>query len=834
MTMTGGSDLSALAHNLRHTLRKLLRAPLFSGVAILTLAVAIGSNAAIFSVVNGVLLKPLPFKDPETLVGIWHKAPGLGFPEVNQSPALHFTYLDESRTFESVGMWDNSAVSVTQVAEPEQVPSMNVTHQVLPMLGIQPVVGRTFSEEDDSPGTPETIILGYGYWQRRFGGDPSAVGRTLTVGGRPMEVIGVLPAGVRFLSHDPDVYLPFRFDKANVFVGNFSYQAVGRLRPDATLAQANADVERMIPLAVERFPGGITKGILEQAQFGAMVRPLKQDVVGDVGKVLWVLLGTVAMVLLIACANVANLFLVRAEGQQQEMAVRTAMGASRAHITGQLLWESIVLGTLAGMLGLALAYGGLKLLVVLGPESLPRLGEITVDGRVLAFTLLISLGSGALFGLFPALRFGAANLASTLKEGGRGGSAGKAQHMARNTLVVAQIALALVLLAGSGLMVRSFQALRNVDPGFTDPEEVLTFRVSIPAAEVEDPLVVTQTHQEILRRVQSIPGVASAAITSSVTMDGNDSNDPLESEANPVLGDQIPPIRRYKFIGEGTFATLGNRMVAGRDITWSDIAQHAKVVVVTEDLARAEWGDARSAVGQRVRQSLGAGNNGGGWYEVVGVSGEIRDNGVGQDPVPTVYWPQVVEDFYNEQGPRAQRSMAYAVRVRAGNPNDLLPAIREAVWAVNPNLPLARVRTLDELAAGSMAQTSFTLIMLGIAAAVALFLGAVGIYGVISYVVSQRTREIGVRMAMGAESADVSRMVLKQAGGLAALGVLVGLVTAAGLTRLMASLLFGVGALDPLTFGSVAVGLSVVAMVASWVPAYRASRVDPVVALRDG
>ncbi|HKJ01222.1 MAG TPA: ABC transporter permease, partial [Longimicrobiales bacterium] len=352
--------MNALAHNLRRTLRKLWRAPLFSGVAILTLAVAIGSNAAIFSVVNGVLLKPLPFKDPETLVGIWHTAPGLGFPEVNQSPALHFEYLEESRTFETVGMWDNGAVSVTQLAEREQVASMNVTYQILHMLGIQPVVGRTFTQEDDSPGTPETVILGYGYWQRRFGGDPSAVGRTLTVSGRPMEIIGVLPADTKFLAFDPDVYLPFRFDEANVFVGNFSYQAIGRLRPDATIAQANADVERMVPLAVERFPGGITKGMLEQARFGALVRPLKQDVVGDVGKVLWVLLGTVAMVLLIACANVANLFLVRAESRQREQALRSALGATRGDMVRYYLTESVTLAVGGGALGLALAWGGVK------------------------------------------------------------------------------------------------------------------------------------------------------------------------------------------------------------------------------------------------------------------------------------------------------------------------------------------------------------------------------------------------------------------------------------------------------------------------------------------
>lgn len=822
--------MDTLRHQLRITLRMLLKAPLFSAVAILTLAVGIGSNAAIFSVVNGVLLKPLPFPDPESLVGIWHTAPGLGFDEVNQSPAFHFTYLDESRTFESVGMWDNGSVSVTGLAEPEQVASMNVTWQILPMLGIDPLLGRRFSEEDDTPGTPETVVLGHGYWQRRFGGAPDVVGRTLTINGVTREIISVLPEDTRFLSYDPDVYLPFRFDRTRVFVGNFSYQAIGRLRPDASVASANADVERMVPMAVERYPGGVTMGMLEQARFGALVRPLKQDVVGDVGNVLWVLLGTVAMVLLIACANVANLFLVRAEGRQREMAVRTAMGAGRGDLTGQLLLESVVLGAAAGVVGLGLAAAGLKLLVTMGPESIPRLSEIGVDARVLAFTFVVSVLAGVLFGLFPALRLGMPNLVGILKEGGRGGSAGRERHVARNTLVVAQMALALVLLTGSGLMVRSFQALRAVDPGFTAPEEVLTFRVSIPSAEMEDPALAAQTHQEMLRAVHALPGVASASITSSVTMDGYDSNDPLESEARPVAGDQIPPLRRYKFVGAGTFATLGNRMLAGRDLTWADIDQRAKVVIVTENLAREEWGDPASAVGQRVRQAFGEGREGP-WYEVVGVAADIRDNGIGRDPVATVYWPQVMEEFYDAPV-FTSRSMAYAVRTASVSPTSLLPSVREAVWSVNPNVPLAQVRTLDEIAQGSMAQTSFTLVMLAIAAGVALFLGAVGIYGVISYVVSQRTREIGVRMAMGAESADVSRMVLKQAGALAGLGVLVGLGAAAALTRLMASLLYGVSPLDPVTFGSVAIALSAIALLASWIPAWRASRVDPVVALR--
>lgn len=823
-------SLDALRHQLRYAVRKLLRAPLFTTVAILTLGVGIGANAAIFSVVRGVLLKPLPFEDPDELVGIWHTAPGLGFDLVNQSPALHFTYVEESRTFESVGMWDNTQVSVTGLAEPEQVDAMMVTHQTLPLIGVRPFLGRAFTEEDDSPGTAETVILGNGYWKSRFAGDPGVLGRTVTINGVSREVIGVMAPDFRFLRFDPAVYLPFRFDRGEVFLGNFSYQALGRLRDGATLEQANADVERMIPMAVEKFPDGISLGNLREAGFAANLRPLKDDVVGDVGSVLWVLLGTVAIVLLIACANVANLFIVRAEGRQKEMAVRTAMGAGRGQVAGQLLTESAILGVAGGVIGLALAFGGLELLVALGPENLPRLNEIGIDAVVMTFTFAVSVLAGLLFGLVPALKFGGSSLVNALKEGGRGGSAGKEQHFARNVLVVAQMALALVLLTGSGLMVRSFQALRNVDPGFDAPEEMLTFRVTIPTAEVEEPIQVALAHQEILRRIQAIPGVESAAFSSSVTMDGWDSNDAVEAEDHPVEGDQIPPIRRFKFIGEGYHATMGNPVLAGRSITWGDIQDQAMVAVVTEDLALEHWDSPAATIGKRIRTY--AGNLGEGeWREIVGVVGSIHDDGMSEETVPTVYWPQVIKDFWGEDT-FTQRSMAYAVRTRTANPTSVLDEAREAVWSVNPNLPLARVRTLDEIVSDSMARTSFTLIMLGIAAAVALFLGAVGIYGVISYVVSQRTREIGVRMAMGAEKLDVSRMVLKQASALALGGVVIGLVAAAGLTRLMSALLFGVSPMDPVTFAAVALGLSAIALFASYVPARRAAGVDPVVALR--
>ncbi len=469
--------MDSFVHDLKYTVRKLLRAPLFSTVAVLTLAVGIGSNSAIFSVVNGVLLKPLPFENPERLVGIWHTAPGLGFDEVNQSPALHFTYVADSRTFESVGMWDNGSVTVTGLEEPEQVESMYVTHQTIPMLGVHPVIGRAFSPEEDSPDGPQTALLGHGYWREAFGGDPGVIGKTVLVNGVSREIIGVMPDGFRFLRYDPALYLPFRFDESEVFMGNFSYQAIGRLLPDATVEQANADVERMAPIAVERYPGGINLGMLKEAQFGARVRPLKADVVGDVGSVLWVLLGTVAIVLLIACANVANLFIVRAEGRHREIAVRTAMGAGRSKITGQLLMESLVLGVVGGIAGLALAFGGLKLLAALGPESLPRIQEIGLDPIVLAFTAGVSMLASILFGLLPAFQYGRTNLAQSLREGGRGGSEGKERHTARNVLVMAQMALALVLLAGSGLMIRSMQALRSVDPGFDDPASVLSFRL---------------------------------------------------------------------------------------------------------------------------------------------------------------------------------------------------------------------------------------------------------------------------------------------------------------------------------------------------------------------
>jgi putative ABC transport system permease protein len=828
----------------RRVARLLSRAPLFTAAAVITLAVGIGATTAIFSVVYGVLLKPLPFAEPETLVGVWHTAPGLGAPLMNQSPATYFTYRDEGRTFEDIGMWDNTAVSVTGAGEPERVDALLVTDGTLGILRVQPMLGRRFSGDDDSTRTAETVMLAHAYWQRKFAGDPNIIGRQIMIDGKPRQVIGVLPAGFKFLNNNAQLVLPFRFNRAEVFIGNFSYQAVARLKPGVTIEQANADIARMIPLIVERFPlpPGFTRTMFEEVKMGPLVRPLSVDVIGDVGRVLWVLLGTVSIILLIACANVANLFLVRAEGRQQEIAVHAALGATRARIAWELLSESLTLGVLGGAAGLFLAYLGIGLLAATAPEGLPRVNEIGLDPIVILFTAGISVFAGLLFGLLPVLKFARPRLASALKEGGRLSSDGRERHRARNTLVVAEIALAVVLLVGSGLMIRTFQALRSVQPGFTNPEEVLTFRISIPESLVPDrpsltsaqspadALVgaerVTRTHEQILRRIEQIPGVTSAALSSAITMDGHDSNDPVFVEDFPGPAGRIPPIRRFKWVSEGLFRTMGNRIVAGRDITWAETYALHQVVMINETLAREYWRDPREAVGKRIRQSP---TNP--WRTIIGVVGDERDDGAARPAPAIVYWPMMVKDYWTLPV-FSRRTMAYAVRTGRADSPTLLKEIQQAVWSVNSGLPLANVMTLNAIRAGSMAQTSFALVMLAIAAAVALLLGVVGIYGVIAYVATQRTREVGIRIALGANDRDVSGLFLRHGLLLAIVGVALGLGAAAATTRVMSSMLFGVNPMDPVTYAAVALGLGGTAVLASYIPARRASRIDPAVALR--
>ena len=808
--------------------RRLARSPMFTVITLVTLAIGIGANTAIFSVLNGVLLKPLPYPDPDRLVGVWETAHLQGMQEVNASPATYFTFREESRTFQDIGLWRNDSVNITGTGEPEQIDALDITDGLLPILGAQPIRGRWFSHKDDSPGSPKTVILSYGYWQRKFGGDPSAIGRRIMVDGDASEIIGILPPGFRFMNSRAALIEPLQFDRAKVFVGNFSYRGVARLKPGVTLAQANADVARMLPMMLDKFPPapGISIKMFQEARFGPLVRPLKADVVGDIAKVLWVLMASIGVVLFIACANVANLMLVRAEGRQQELAIRAALGAGWSRIARELLMESVALGVAGGLLGVGLAYAALKLLVSIGPANLPRLEEISIAPAVLLFTLAISLVAGLLFGLIPVFKYAGPRLNAALRQGGRNSSDGRERHRARGVLVVVQVALALVLLIGSGLMIRTVQALKHVPPGFTQPEQILTLHVSIPDAEVPKPEQAARTYNNILEKVAAIPGVTAAGLTNSITMDGDNDNDPIFAADKSYADGQVPAMRRYKFISPGFFKAMGNPLLAGRDLTWTDIYETRPVVLVSDALARELWRDPAAALGKRIRENPKAP-----WREVVGVVGNERDDGADHKATTIVYWPMMLRDFWGFPM-IAQRGQAFAIRSGRTGSASLLNEVRRAVWAVNPDLPIANVRTVKEVYDRSMARTAFTLVMLSIAAGMALLLGIVGIYGVVSYAVSRRTREIGIRIALGAPQQAVRQMFVREGLLLTAIGVVCGLAAAAGLTHLMKALLFEVSPLDPATYCAVSLVLAAAALLASYIPARRATAIEPVEALR--
>jgi predicted permease len=813
---------------LRHILRRLLQLPVFTTVALLTLAIGIGANAAMFSVVDGVLLKPLPYPHTEELVVLDHSAAGINLKSTGAAPFLYYTYREDGRVFQDVALWTGDTDSVTGVGEPEEVRSIDVTDGLLPMLGATPALGRLISKQDDSPGSDDTMMLSAGYWHTRFGSDPSVIGRRIMVNGKPREIVGVLPDTFKFLDQKPSLILPLRLDRSKVRLGQFSYTAVARLKPGVTLDQATADVQRLIPMGLAKFPPfpGFSLKMFEDARLQPNLRLLKADVIGDVGSALWLLMGTIGMVLLIACANVANLLLVRAEGRQQELAVRAALGASRGRIAYELLAESVVLGLIGGVLGIGLAYAAVRSLIALAPGNLPRLDNISIDASVLLFTVLISIVAGLLFGAIPVFKYAGPHVASGLRGGGRTSSASRERHRARSTLVVVQVALALVLLVSSGLMIRTFLALRHVNPGFSKPDEILTLRLSIPTAQVKEPEAVVRMHQAIMDKIAAVPGVASVGLSSVVPMTDSGWRDPIFAADKNYEQTKIPAIRLFKFISPGLLKTMGNTLVAGRDFTWEDAYGKRPVALVSENLARELWKEPSAALGKQIRENMNSA-----WREVVGVVGDERDEGMDKPAPAAAYWP-ILMDHFEGDDVQVRRTLSYMVRSPRAGSSGFVNEVSRAVWSVNPNLPLASVRTLGEVVAASMARTSFTLVMLAIAGAMALLLGIAGIYGVISYSVSQRTREIGIRMALGAQRAEVTRMFVRYGLSLAAIGIVCGLVAAVALARLMASLLFEVSPMDPLTYAFVCLSLAAAAMLASYVPALRATGVNPVTALR--
>ncbi len=815
----------------RHVLRRLAKTPGFTFLTALTLALGIGANTAIFSVIEGVLLKPLPYAHPEQLVALWHTAPGINIPEVNMAPSLYFTYREQSRVFQDVGLWGTDSVGFTGRGEPQQIAVLNVTDGILPMLGVHPLLGRMFSADDCHEGNHLTVILTYGFWQRYFGGSPSAIGQNIVINSRPREIIGVMPKDFRFLDAKPLLLSPMMFDRAKVTLGQFGFAGIARLKPGVTLADANRDVARLLPISFASFPAppGFSANMFEKTRMAPMLRTLLADVTGDIGRTLWLIMGALGVVLLIACANVANLLLVRAGGRQQELAVRAALGAGWGEIARELMVESLTLSALGGMLGLGLAFAGLRLLQTLAPAHLPRLADISINLPVLLFTLALSVAAGALFGAIPVWKYAGAHVARELRGGGRTGTESRERHRARSILVVAQVAFAMVLLIAAGLTIRSVQALRSVQPGFTELSHIQTLRLFIPQAQVKDPLPVARQQKEILDRVAAIPGVQSAALASVLPLDGDGWHDPIYAQDKVYDASSLPPIRRFKFVTPGYVSAMGAGLAAGREFTWTDVFEQRPVAMVSQNVARELWGSPAAAIGKRIRE-----NKTSSWREVVGVVADMRDDGIDHPAAQAAYWPPLMQHFEGDDGRGGfvMRGMAVVIRTPRAGTQSFLAELRSAVWAVNSNLPLVDVRTMREIYEKSLARSSFTLVMLAIAGIMALGLGMIGLYGTISYSVAQRTREIGIRMAMGARQTALAGMFLRDGLALTGLGIVCGLGGAVAVTRAMRSLLFDVKPIDPLTFVVAPAALIAAALLASLIPALRVSSVDPLESLR--
>jgi predicted permease len=816
---------------LRQALRRLGRAPMFTAITLLTLAIGVGANTVIFSVIEGVLLKPLPYPHSDQLIGVWHTAPGINIKDLNMCPSIYFIDREQSTTLQDIGVYDGDAVNVTGTGQPEHLRGLDVTDGTLPLLGVTPALGRLFTRKDDTAGSPETILISYAYWQQKFGGASSVIGTSINVDGRTRQIIGVLPRDFHFLDNpDAAIVMPFQWDRSKIKLGNFSQRALARLKPGVTMQQASADMARLLPITFRSFPApeGFSAAIFEKARIAPNLRPLKKDVVGDVDKVLWVLMGSIAMVLLVACANVANLLLVRVEGRRQELAIRAALGAPWKRIAGELLLESLVIGLSGSLIGLGLAYAALKALVAAAPTGLPRIHEIGIDSQVLLFTLGLALFTSLLIGAIPVFKYAGVKATTGLREGGRALSQSRERHRARKALVIVQVALALVLLICSGLMIRTFQALMHVDAGFTSPDSLQTFRFYVPESQIPDtqPERVVHQQQEIADKLAALPGVSSVSFSNAVPLDGYDTNDILYAQDH-VLGEgEIPPIRRFKFISPGYLATLGTHLLTGRDISWDDTYNNHPVALISENFAKEYWHSPQGAIGKMIRVASTDP-----WREVIGVVQDVHEDGVDQPAQSTVYWPVLMNNFEGQKT-QLRRGVAFSIRTSRAGSQALMNEVQQQVWSVNSAVPLADPTTLGELYTKSMARTSFTLVLLCVAGAMALLLGVIGIYGVIAYTVSQRTREIGIRMALGAQRNQLTSLFVRQGLLLTAIGAACGLVVAFVTMRLMSAILFNVSPVDPLTYIVITAGLIATAYLACYVPSRRAATINPVNALR--
>jgi predicted permease len=827
------SFLEETARNLRFSLRTLRRNPAFAAAAVLTFGIGIGANTTVFSVVDGVLLKPLAYREPERLVSIRHAAPGLGgvtsVTGLGLSTGMYFTYSEQNRSFEHMGVWTPSQVSVSGVGDPEQVLSISVSPGVLEALGVPPEFGRLFSADDQKPGATPTILLSHGYWQQRFGGERDVIGRAVIVDSRPRQVIGVMPKSFRIADLPAAIFAPLQLDRRRAILSGFYLNSIGRLKPGVSLNQAQADVARLIPIWLHSWDSNAgAVQVFGSWRIAPNFRPLRETIVGNVGEVLWVVMGTLGAVMLIVCANVANLLLVHMEGRRQEFAVRAALGAGRGRLLRELFAVGGVLVSVGALLGFGLAFAGVWLLQWIAPANLPRLNEIAVDGRASAFAFAISAIPVLLLGLIPGWQYGGQ---LSLREGGRTTSAGPAQQKARSALVVVQVSLALNLLISSGLMIRTFQNMRKVEPGFTALRQLQTVRVAIPQALIPEAERVARMEQDIRGRLAAIPGVTAVGFADSVPMDGGPLNwDGVFAEGQTIPPGAYPPSRVFRNTGPGFFQSMGTRLVAGRDYTWNDFDSGGKRVIVSENLALEYWGNTAAAIGKRINARLPS--LGLPWYEVIGVVEDVRITGANEKAPAVVYWPAYSSVLWLPDVRVAIREPVFVLRSSRAGTQPFAQDVRRAIWSVSHNLAIADMLTMEQIAGRSMARTSFALVMLAIAGGMALLLGIIGIYGVVSYTVAQRQREVGIRLALGAKPAAVKGMFLRQGFILSATGCGVGLAGAVALVRLMKSLLFGVTPLDPMTYAVMPAVLLAAAAAACYFPARKAAAVDPAETLR--
>ena len=816
-----------MLQELKFAFRALAKTPGFTAVALITVALAIAANTAVFSLVNAVLIRPLPFKDPQKLVLLFEKFSAMGLDQIPVSVPEYLDYEKQLTSYEGIGAFTFTNFNLTGGDMPERVQGANVTPSVFPVLGVQPIKGRVFNPEEMGEGKDGVIVVSERLWKRRFNSDPHLVGQQLQINGRSFTVVGIMPAQFEFplplfgvqgatFAERADIWKPVAFTEQEMQSrGSRSYGVVGRLKPGVTLKQAQAELDTVIANWHPLFPNNYEAA----TKFGATLYPFQDLVVGPIRGALMILLGAVVVVLLIACANLTTMLLARAGARERETAIRLALGAGRAQLIRQLLAESLLLALVGGLAGVMLAVWGLELLRSFGAQTVPRLGEVNLDWRVLLATLGVSGLTGVIFGLVPALASGKPELTEALKEGGRGSTSGVRRNRLRNALVVAEVAVALVLLVGAGLLLKSFARLQSVDPGF-NPKNVLTMEIALPVLKYPAGKPVGDFFAEATRRVKSLPGVEAAAFTSILPLSGTNSDSSFMIEGFDSATQKVHPDEEIRTVTPEYFSALKVPLLRGRVFTDADQFEAPWVVIVNKTFAD-KWWPNQDAVGKRITFSNPTAPDVK-WITVVGVVGDMRHRGLDVEPKPEFYFPHAQR--------RGNRFMILTVR-STQDPRSLTPAIRREISAIDPDVPVANIRTLEQVTADSIAPKRLSVVLIAVFAAVALVLASVGIYGVMSFLVVQRTHEIGVRMALGAQRRDVFVLVLGRAAKLVALGSAIGLVLAAFSSRALGSMLYNVGAFDVSTFAFVTAVLVFVALLASYIPARRATKADPMIAL---